>query len=272
MNLHDLRTTERRRPRCVVYTCLFGYAEAFNDFAYDADEDISYVCFTDNPDLRSDFWEIRLMSREMLDATRAAKRIKALPHRFFPDVDWSLYIDNTVRLKRQPRELFDRFLATSESPFVCFRHPWRDCIYDEADEVIRHQLDDPDRVREQVAYYRHIGYPERAGLAKATFMLRRHHEPALTAVMERWHQQVLRYSLRDQISLNPAAWFDGFAIGYLERNFLDYELLEWPIIKNGVRVPRDFDDVRYQQLNPDVDIDCRKHYLLHGAAEGRPYK
>jgi hypothetical protein len=35
---------------------------------------------------------------------------------------------------------------------------------------------------------------------------------------------------------------------------------------------RDFDDARYQALNPDVDIDCRKHYLLFGAAEGRSYR
>ena len=255
-----------------MYTCLFGYTEQFNDFVYDADDRIAYICFTDDPDLRSDFWQIRLMSSEMLDAARAAKRIKALPHRYLPEYDWSLYIDNTVRLREQPRALFDRFLSRSESPFVCFRHPWRDCVYDEADEVIRHQLDDPERVRRQMAFYRHLGYPPRAGLAKATFMLCRHNELALAAMMERWHQQVLRHSLRDQLSLNPVAWFDRFEIGYLDQNFLEYDLLRWPIIKNGIRVPRDFDDARYRELNPDVVIDCRKHYLLHGAAEGRAYK
>jgi hypothetical protein len=259
-------------PRCVVYTCMFGFGEHFNDFEYERDPRIAFVCFTDDPDLRSDFWEIRVIGTEMLDAPRAAKRIKAMPDRFLWQYDWSLYIDNTVRLKTQPRELFDRYLATAVSPLVCFRHPWRRCVYDEAEAVIESQLDDPERVRKQMAFYRHMGYPEQAGLAKGAFLLRRHHDRRLVKVMQRWHQQVLRHSLRDQLSLNPVAWFERFEIGYLDLDFLEYELLEWPLIKDDLRVPRDFDDVRYRELHPDIDMNCRKHYLLHGAAEGRPYK
>jgi len=37
-------------------------------------------------------------------------------------------------------------------------------------------------------------------------------------------------------------------------------------------VPRDFDDARYHELNPDVVGNGRKHYLLHGAAAQRAYK
>ena len=207
---------------------MFGYSEAFNDFAYERDERIDYICFTDDPDLRSDNWQITLRSCEMLDAARAAKRIKALPHRFLPEYDWSLYIDNTVRLKRSPRELFEQYLAPAESPLVCFRHPWRDCVYDEAEAVIEYGYDDPDRVRRQMAFYRHLGYPAKAGLAKNTLLLRRHRDPVLAPVMERWHQQVLFHSLRDQLSLNPVAWFDRFTIGYLAHDFLDFELLDWP--------------------------------------------
>jgi hypothetical protein len=266
------RFSSSSKPRRVVYTCLFGFSEHFNDFAYERDDRIDYICFTDDPDLRSDFWDVRLTSCGMLDATRASKRIKALPHVFLPGYDWSLYVDNTVRLKRPPRELFELFLAPSASPFVCYRNPWRDCVYDEAEAVLSYEYDDPARVLHQMAFYRHLGYPAKAGLATATIMLRRHHDPALAAVMERWHQQVLCHSLRDQLSLNPVAWFDGFSIGYLGYDFLDFELLEWPVIKDGVRVPRDFDDARYHELNPDVTGNGRKHYLLYGAADHRPYK
>jgi hypothetical protein len=262
----------RYEPRCVVYTCMFGYGEQFNDFAYEPDPRISFVCFTDDPDLRSNFWEIRRMGTEMLDPVRAAKRIKALPHVFLREFDWSLYIDNTVRLKQHPRELFETYLAAAGSPLVAFRHPERACVYDEAEAVIALGFDDPDRVRKQMAFYRHLGYPERAGLAKGTFLLRRHHDPRLVKVMSRWHQQVLVHSLRDQLSLNPVMWFDAFQIGYLDRDFHDYELLDWPVLKDNLRVPRDFDDVRYRELHPNLDMNCRKHYLLHGAAEGRPYK
>jgi hypothetical protein len=46
----------------------------------------------------------------------------------------------------------------------------------------------------------------------------------------------------------------------------------WPLIKNNVRVPRDFDDTRYMEINPDVRTDPRGHYLHFGAHEGRQYK
>ena len=259
-------------PRCVVYTCLFGFSEQFNDFAYERDDRIDYVCFTDDPDLRSDHWQIVLRSCELLDATRAAKRIKALPHRFLPQYDWSLYLDNTVRLKSSPRDLFERFLARAESPLACFKHPWRDCVYDEAEAVLGLGMDDPTRVQRQMAFYRYLGYPAHAGLAKSTILLRRHRDPALITVMERWHEQVLYHSLRDQLSLNPVTWFDRFTIAYLEHDFLDFEFLEWPVIKNDVRIPRDFDDVRYRELNPGVTGNLRKHYLLNGAAGQRAYK
>jgi hypothetical protein len=52
-------------------------------------------------------------------------------------------------------------------------------------------------------------------------------------------------------------------------------LLEWPVVKDGLRVPRDFDDALYLELNPDLAnliMDPRKHYLLHGQNEHRKYR
>lgn len=258
-------------PRRAVYTCMFGYSEQFNDFVYDA-PGIDFICFTDDPALRSDFWQMRMLPRGLLDPTRRAKQIKALPHRFLPDHDQSLYIDNTVRLLMPVHEIFTRYLAPSPSALVCFRHPWRNCVYDEAEAVIELGYDDAARVRAQMDVYRALGYPAAHGLSKSTFMLRRHADPALHALMERWHEQVLRHSLRDQLSLHPAAWSLGFSIAHLPETFDDFTILSWPNVKDGVRVPRAFDDVLYRQLNPDVTIDPRRHYLYYGAAEGRRYK
>jgi hypothetical protein len=265
------RLRGRGRPRRVVYTCLFGFSEHFNDFAYQRD-DIDFVCFTDDPELRSEFWTMRLVRRSDLDPARMAKRIKALPHRFLPEYDWSLYVDNTVRLKVPPAQLFDEFLAPSASPLVCFRHHERDCVYQEAEEVIALAYDDPERVREQMKVYRDLGYPAHNGLAKSAFLLRRHRDPELAPVLERWHEQVLRHSKRDQLSFNPVTWFERFEVGYLKLAFEQFQLLEWPVLKGGVRVPRDFDDARYLALNPDVNFDARRHWLYYGARERRRYK
>ena len=45
-----------------AYTCLFGHSELFNDFEFESDG-IYFVCFTDDPQLRSDFWRIELLPR-----------------------------------------------------------------------------------------------------------------------------------------------------------------------------------------------------------------
>jgi hypothetical protein len=121
-------------------------------------------------------------------------------------------------------------------------------------------------------FYRQIGFPRQNGLFKGAFILRRHHDPSLIPVMEQWYQQILCYSKRDQLSLNPVMWFAGFKPGYLGLHFHECGLLEWPVVAGGIRVPRDFDDGRYLELNPNVTTDARQHYLQAGAAEGRRYR
>jgi hypothetical protein len=52
-------------------------------------------------------------------------------------------------------------------------------------------------------------------------------------------------------------------------------LLDWPVIKHNLRVPRDFDEALYLELNPDlasINMDLRKHYLLWGLSENRKYR
>jgi hypothetical protein len=258
--------------RRVVYTCLFGYSEAFNDYAYEADGDIDFICFTDDPNLTSEPWQIRFAPKGLLDAPRASKRIKHLPHRYLPSYGESLYIDNTMHLKTAPRALFDDLLPPAGSPWTVFRHPWRQCVYDEAMEVIRINYDDRQRIEPQTQFYQRLGYPRTNGLVTSSVLLRRHNDPAVIAVGEDWFQQILRHSLRDQISFNVVAWHHRFEFGYHDLQFLNNEYVERPV-HSGPRVPGDFNDEVYMALNPDViGIDPRQHYLMFGIGEGRRYK
>lgn len=261
--------------RRVVYTCLFGYSEKFNDLVYERDPNIDFICFTDMPEVQSDFWQIIEVDRGEFDPARAAKQRKILPHRFLSNYGSSLYIDNTVRLKMAPLEIFERFLDPSSSPLVCFRHPWRQCIYDEAREVIARDLEDPKRVNAQMDYYRKSGYPETNGLWKGAFLLRRHNNRRLIPLMETWFDHVCSYSKRDQLSLPVIFWLNHFKPGVIDLDFADNDMVEYPYPSNPVRVPRWFDDEVYLTLNPDVraaNMDPRRHYLLHGAAEGRRFR
>jgi hypothetical protein len=258
----------------VVYTCLFGHSELFNDFIYERDG-IDFICFTDDPELRSDFWKIELLPRKLLDPARAAKKIKALPHLYLAQYDWSLYVDNTVRLKAAPGRLFEQFLAPSKSALACFAHHERDCVYDEAKAVLSLRLDAAARVNAQMSLYRYLGYPAKLGLAKGAFLLRKHGDPALQRVMNTWYEQIFCHSKRDQLSLLPSCWIENFQLEYLPDGFASSDILDWPVLKDNLRLPRDFDEAVYLELNPDLanaGIDLRKHYLLSGQREHRKYR
>jgi hypothetical protein len=86
---------------------------------------------------------------------------------------------------------------------------------------------------------------------------------------------VFCHSKRDQLSLLPACRFENFELQYMPLTVDTSELLDWPVIKDGLRVPRDFDDALYLELNPDLaglTMDPRKHYLLSGQNENRKYR
>jgi len=264
-----------RSPKRLVYTCLFGYSERFADLTYERDSTIDFVCFTDMPEVQSNFWRIERAEPSRLDASRAAKQRKILPNRFVSQYDESLYVDNTVRLKMSPREIFERYLHGANSSFTCFPHPWRHCVYDEAQEVISRGFDTPERVNHQMASYQELGYPAHNGLWKGAFLLRRHNDRTVIDVMETWFDHVLKHSHRDQLSLPVAMWLHNFTPEPIPLDFMDNDILEYPYPADPIRLPRGFNDELYLQLNPDVraaKMNPRRHYLLSGAAEGRRFR
>jgi adhesin transport system outer membrane protein len=90
--------------RLTIYTVLTGAKEALGDplaeldaGAPPSDLDIDWVCFTDDPDLRSSVWQIRWLD-EPLPPERLSRRPKMLPHEYLPDA-------HMVSLRRQHRAL-----------------------------------------------------------------------------------------------------------------------------------------------------------------------
>jgi hypothetical protein len=252
----------------VVYTALIGQYEELRDQPIAVESSIPFICFTDRDDLTSKTWNIIKIKTLGLDATREARRIKILPHVFLNDFESSIWIDNTATLKSAPEFILDSFIPKNGPSLGLCRHPWRSCIYDEAEALIMLGIDDERRIREQMDVYKRQGYPRAAGLTQTTVIARRHWSDDVRAHAEHWLAHVLRFSRRDQLSFNPTAAKSDLEFKVVDIDTSDNKFFHWPTQIN--RLPYGFDPEVYKWLNPEVKdshLDATSHYNQIGRAK-----
>jgi FkbM family methyltransferase len=229
-----------------VYTCLIGRYEKLNEQPVARDARIPFVCLTDDPDLVSETWQIVHVAPALrADPVRSQRLLKMLPYRHLPGVERSLYIDNSVVLSAPPEEVFARYLP--EGSFAAPTHSYRPTVADEFAEVSATRLDNEARIAEQFAHYE---ASDPACLRERPFwsaiLLRDHRDAHLRDVMEAWSTQVLRYSRRDQLSLNYVLREQRFDVRRIEiDNFVSW-FHTWPVTvdrKAGVRALRPYSPV-----------------------------
>jgi hypothetical protein len=211
-----------------VYTVLLGQYEQLNEQPVAQRSDWPFICFTDDPHLTSETWQIRLLEPLFpADLPRSQRQIKLLAHRFLPEYDVSLYIDNSVLLKVPPEEMLARW-PLSSGLALC-SHSFRATVLDEFLEVMRLGYDDQARLLEHLNHVQ-WHHPEvlQAKPMWSGVMLRRHHEPRVNAAMTLWFQHVLRYSRRDQLSSNLAFAQAGMEPDLVEESNLSSWCHSWP--------------------------------------------
>ncbi|MDI9276153.1 DUF616 domain-containing protein [Pantoea sp. EABMAA-21] len=213
-----------------LYTGVFGGYEKLNELVGAAkDSKIKKICFTDDENLTSETWEIRIVKPEFpLDSVRSQRMIKINPHKFLPKFKSSVYIDNTVQLTVDPLQLIELNCKSSNVSFPM--HSFRNSVYEEFFAVIDSGLDDSARIYEQLNHYQIIcpvalhRKPYWAGI-----IIRNHLERSVIHLMETWYNQILRYSRRDQLSLVYSELMTGTKINKLTFDNMQSEYHIWPI-------------------------------------------
>lgn len=202
--------------RGVVYTAILG---KIRDQLRSAPEgsQARFVCFVDagNPRLPGfetyRGWELWPAQWPFTEASprntprKQARKHKCLAHRLFPQAPWSLYCDGSMRLRRPPEEL----LGLLDQGDICvFKHRYRNCLYQEAIECARLDLDDVAVIQQQAERYSRAGYPADRGLSETTCVLRKH-SPAIAKLNEDWWREIDNGSIRDQLSFDYVCWRNG---------------------------------------------------------------
>ncbi|MFO1081945.1 MAG: sulfotransferase domain-containing protein [Reyranellaceae bacterium] len=191
--------------RIAVYTCITNsYDELPTPPAWPG---CDFICFTDNPYLQSKGWQIRPLPASTLDAARASRAPKILPHRFVLEYPISIWTDANVTFHSDLAAIARK--ALKDKPALFFAHPERQCLYEEAETCIRLGKDAKQAIDRQVDAYRAAGMPENAGLYQGTVLMRRHRDPEIVRLMEAWWAELLEHSRRDQIGLPYVIWRSG---------------------------------------------------------------
>ena len=187
-----------------VYTVLIGEYEQLNEQPISSQSSVDFICFSDNKNLTSKTWDIRYVAPIFpIDSVRSSRLVKICPHRFLREYDISLYIDNSIILKKTPEEIYHNLMADEKIEMVSLKHSFRETVLDEFIAVIQLQFDNLNTILEQLNAYSLV-YPDVLNEKPFSngFILRRHNNHQVIQVMEEWVAHVFRYSRRDQLSLN----------------------------------------------------------------------
>ncbi|TAL45381.1 MAG: DUF616 domain-containing protein [Salinibacterium sp.] len=227
---------ESSAPRSAVYTALFGGYETLNDDQVVGDGRVPYICFTDDATLTSAVWDIRLVAPLFAnDLQRSQRDIKIRGHRDLAQFDATLYIDNSVSLREPPETLVERWLESAEIAIP--RHSFRETVLDEFIAVVSLALDDPTRVFEQLQHYSVIAPGVLRQKPYWNGMIARRNSAAVELTMNRWFDDVLRYSRRDQLSANFAFSLAATKTVGIEIDNHGSASHTWPVSLGRVRRP-----------------------------------
>lgn len=204
----------------IVYTAVFGNYDVVLEPEVIPD-DVDFVCITDNPDIARGVWEPLVISDDNLSPKLRSGKAKVLAHEFFPNYEYSVWIDGNMHITGDIREVIENNLK--EKNMAVPDHKDRDCIYEEAHACMESGKAESEEIIHQMNRYREEGFPENFGLSETRILIRRHNESDVIDTMEKWWDEYQKGAERDQLSFEYAAW---------KLNF-DYEHLDIDYYKGG---------------------------------------
>ncbi len=210
----------------VVYTALFGPHEDLTPQSVPIDGEIDYLCFTDDPQLKSDFWTvIHEPGLFPADPRRSQRSIKIRGHEVLKSYEQWLYIDNTVRLKVPALKIFDDWLDGHEWAAISLP---AGSLWEEFEKNLLLDKDVPERINEQLSDY--SAHHREALDTRPVWngMFARHNTEAVQRFSELWFLHVCRYSARDQLSMMVALSATGVSLRRIAAGTRNSPWHDWP--------------------------------------------
>ena len=184
----------------ICYTAIFGKYDNLKTPTV-VTEGWKYVCFTNNKELKSDFWDIRYIENKNLSNVKAARCIKI---RFFDYVkdDLSIWCDASTQINVDLNEFVKVY---HRGNFTTTQHPVRNCVYQEAYACMKLNKDNNEVIHKQMLGYFNEKMPQHFGMIQSGLMIRNRDKEVIAFCTE-WFKEVKKHSCRDQLSFNYVLW------------------------------------------------------------------
>ena len=199
--------------KVIVYTCITGNYDNLIELTKKEDN-YEYICFTNNKDLKSKTWKIKLID-EVIDNWTLARKVKILSYKYLPKHDLSIWVDGAIKILKPISEFINKECELDNYDMVGFKHKFRDCIYDELSanvELRKETIDNCKKIEELLLKEK---YPKHNGLIESTVLIRKNKDD-VNKLMDSWFDMIERYSRRDQLSFNYCLWKNPIKIKYLD--------------------------------------------------------
>ena len=193
----------------VVYTCIINGKDNLQPVPND---DVEYYVFSDKRIIYSHWKHLPVEVLGQTDPRRIARRYKILSHIYFPG-RVTIWVDGRVQFNRKPTEI----LKDYQSEICCRPHPTRNCVYQEAAQVVKIGYEDRHIVEKQMVRYHNEGMPVEYGLHE-TGMLIRGYSDEVERFNEAWMAQIVSGSKRDQLSFDYCRWRLNQKVETVDRN------------------------------------------------------
>ncbi|WP_372922715.1 glycosyltransferase domain-containing protein [Roseovarius sp.] len=195
-----------RKPYAIYTSVAGGYDNLKEPLAELGNFD--FYAFSDTPLEPVTPWEQVPFDEAWDDPVRTAKKPKILPHLYFPDYEWSLWIDANIFMLAD----LSVFLTTAieqEATVALFEHPERNTLNGEVTQLCKLRKDEPELIQAQYARYLSEGWDNQLPLYECNFIVRRHNDPDVMRAMTLWWNEIEENSRRDQVSFPYAMWKSG---------------------------------------------------------------
>lgn len=200
----------------VVYTAIYGKYDKLTE-PFFINPNLDYYAFTDQEIPEGSVWKKKDLSAFPqlfeLDDYHRAKYFKLFPYEFFPNYDFSIWVDGNVKLVA---DTYPLAVMAENASMATFDNPQHDCIYTEKKYMVFFSRVNETEIEKQIKAYRNDGFPEHFGMREFSIIYRNHHDNECYEIMKEWWKHCNTYTMRDQISLPFILWKNGKSIDYIK--------------------------------------------------------